>query len=83
MTIQSNVHASATLVARDPFSEIMLNHQDEPGVKSPEFVRLLPPASESAARALTQSESNLGENVPVFNERLTQARPTRWYGIND
>ena len=83
MTIQSNVPASATLDVRDPVSEIFLNHHDEHGAKSPEFVRLLPPASELAARAVIQSESHLGENVPVFNERLTQARPTRWYGIND
>ena len=83
MTIQSNVNASAALDVRDPVSEIFLNRHDEPGVKSPEFVRRLLTDSELAARAFTQSESNLGENVPVFNERLTQARPTRWYGIND
>lgn len=81
MTIQPKLHSSAAAAVRDPVAVMFLGGPEELRVESPESKRLVTP--DLSARPLSQSESSLGENVPVFHERLTQARPTRWYGIND
>jgi hypothetical protein len=81
MTIQPHLHSSVA-TAGNPATVVVLGRTKELGVEAPAFEDFLPPAKSSTQSTL-HSESSLGENVPVFNERLTHARPTRWYGIND
>jgi len=84
MTIQTNLH-SAGATARDSATVMFLGGANEPGVDAPAFENFMPPVltTQSSTQSTTQSESCLGENMPVFHERLTQVRPTRWWGIND
>jgi hypothetical protein len=81
MIIQPELHPSAAAALTNPVAAMFLGKPEELRIESSEFGGLLPP--DSSVRAQTQSESSLGENLPVFHERLTKARPTRWYGIND
>jgi hypothetical protein len=81
MTIQPNFHVSATAGVEETVAVTVIGSREKLRAEAPEFERLLPP--QPTTHSLTQSESNLGEDAPVFREPLTQSRPTRWWGIND